>query len=154
MYCGLMVIQYQKISKDILPASSRKVIKKMEKLAWKFHIESWVDRHKNDIYYMLVVKSPNMKITTTIQEQYFNEITEKFLLEREAQAVSIDWVERIFDNKFAIQNPISVELEKYLLKNKSNVFLPIYEDALEFDVKISPTNKNKPKKVKVTIEIL
>lgn len=146
-----MVIKYSKVNLDDHPQISKKLIRKMEKLGWQFYFESWMDRHKSDTYYELKFKSPNMKNTASIHE---DEISETFLLEREARAISMDWANSLFNSKLTIQNPISLELEKYLLKNKSNKFLSIYASSIEFDVKISPENKNTPKKVKVTIEIL
>lgn len=129
------------------------LIKRCRKIGWEFHMSGWTDRHKSDDYYELKFKSPNMKDFSSIHETYFGELSDSYLLMREAYAVSHDWADGVFNDLSVIQHPIAEELAKFMKKRKSCKFKNLWATDSEFEVKISPKVGNKPKKIKVLITI-
>lgn len=129
------------------------VIKKHKKLGWEFYMTSWTDRHKGDDYYELQFKSPNMKDFSSVASTYFGELSDSYLLMREAFAVAHDWSDGVFNDKSVIQNPISKKLAEVMVKRKDCKFKNLWASGAEFKVNISPKVGNVPKKIKVLITI-
>lgn len=130
-----------------------KLVLKLTVKGWNFWLSTWEDRHKFEEFNELRFQSPNMRNDASIHPSYFGEMSEEYLFEREAFAVSLDWVDGVFNHKLVIQNPISSALREYFKKEKNCEFKNIWSTDVDFDVKISPKKKHLPKKIKVTIEI-
>ncbi len=129
------------------------LVKELTKEGWKFWLQTWEDRHKNDSYHELHFQSPNMKKDASVHPSYFGEMTRAYLLDREAYAVSVDWVDALFNDKLVIQNPVSEALRKHFKKTKNCKVDYIYSTDIDFQVMVAPKTQTKLKKVKVNIII-
>lgn len=136
-----------------LSSTAYDIVRNLESKGWQFEDDYWEDHHKGDPYYDVKFKSPNMKQFASINANAWRELTLEYLLEREAHHAAHDWVKNIFDYSSVISNPVADGLKKHFLKTKSTEFKSLYSTDTKFDVKVKAKN-NKPKKVKVTIEIL
>lgn len=130
-----------------------KLIETLTKEGWKFWISTWEDRHKFNTNVDLNFQSPNMRSPASIHKTYFGELSREYLFEREAFAVALDWADGAFNHKLVIQNPIAEALREYFAKTKDCKFDNVYSTSIDFKVKVSPKDKTKPKKVKVSITI-
>jgi len=136
-----------------LSHDTRPMIEGLAKRGWQFRDGSWESGHNGDEYDDVEFKSPNMTKFASIAEREWREVTEEYLLEREAGHVGHEWASNVFHYTSVITNPLSGVLAKYFRKKKNASFAPLYSSSAEFKVKISPKIKDKPKKIKITIEI-
>jgi len=130
-----------------------KIVSQLISVGWKFWLSTWKDRHKNDDYYELHFRSPNMKKSGSIHHSYFGDITREYLFEREAFAVASDWADGLFNHKLTIQNPIAEALREHFTKKRDCRFDYVYSTNIDFQVKVAPRTQTKPKKVTVKITI-
>lgn len=133
---------------------AKSAINKLKRQGWIFENYSWEDHHTGVPYDDVKFKSPNMRDFGMIYEYRLNEITEDYLLERDAWHSAHDWAENVFTHTSVIIDPLAEGLEKYFLEKKNTNLKKLYATSAEFVVKISPKIKDSPKKIKVTIEII
>ena len=136
-----------------LSTAGQEMIARLEKEGWKFSGDHWASNHNGDQYDDVSFQSPRMKKPASIDENRWKEVTEEYLLEREAWHAANDWANDVFHYTSVITNPLTRELSEYFVKKKGVNFSSLYASDVKFDVKISPKLKDKPKKIKVTITI-
>ena len=141
-----------------LDFDTKQMIQRLEHEGWKFEDDYWEDHHKGDPYCDVKFKSPEMREYVSLSEDEWKKITEKFLRELAAYKLAVQWVDALFYSKSHFQIPIAEQLMKHFIKQKSGFASGTgpWDNKMDFTVKVSPTleKTNKPKKVKVTIEIL
>ncbi len=130
------------------------MVEGLEKKGWEFKDGSWVSGHNGDEYDDVEFKSPNMEKFASIGERQWKEVTEEYLLEREATHIASEWANNVFSYMSVVINPLAAGLAKHFRKTKNTSFAKLYSSAAEFNIKVSKKVKDKPKKIRVTIEIL
>ncbi len=136
-----------------LKGKSREDVKALVKKGWKFRDGFWESHHNGTPYYDVEFKSPTMHDFASISEHDWPKVTKEYLFDREATYVARTWAENSFKYRADISVPVANMLKQKFLEAKSTQFGKLGDDAIEFAVNISPSIKNKPNKVKITIEI-
>ena len=137
-----------------LDAPKRAIIDELVEKGWEFADASWESGHNGDPYYDVSFKSPRMGDSVTIGEHQWTEVTKKFLLEKEAQRLALEWADEVFTSRHDLSTPVTRALAKYFLKSgtvKGNK-ISKYDDV-KYIVKLAKGMKKSPKKIKITIEI-
>jgi hypothetical protein len=137
-----------------LPIAVQYEIQELANNGWEFTKNYWESGHNGDSYNDVKFKSPAMSVSANISEHDWNtHTTKEDLLNREAEAVACGWAKTVEDD-LDIFGPLSKKLKTYFLKRKDCNFGKLGYGASTVTLRISPQVKNKPKKIRVTVEIL
>lgn len=136
-----------------LSKSSRAVVKSLISEGWVFEDRSSTYAQTGESFTEVAFKSPEMEDFGLISECYWKGVTKEYLIARAAGHVAHEWARNVFHYTSVITNPLAEALREHFIKSNSTSFQPLYSTDAEFDIKVK-TKNNKPKQVKVTIEIL
>ena len=137
-----------------LPMAVQDEIQELANSGWSFTKDCWESGHNGDIYNDVKFQSPSMSKAISIGEHdWNNRVNKKDLLEREAEAIAREWIV-LLRHDLNIFDPIVKKLKSHLLKRKNPSFNNLKHSSPHVIVKISPKIKDKPNKVRITVEII